>query len=605
MSQSPQTPPAFEQFFAYRRFFGEMDFSPDGAELAYIVDTTGQFNIWKQGVPTGCPRQLTVFGEQTARGLAYSPDGSTLLLLADQNGDEKYQLYTLPSSGGWPQALTNNPAVQYTLAGEPYSPDGRCIAYAGNEREPTEQDVLLLDVVTGERRVAMQGGNLVPIAWSPDGRRLTVLDFRSNMDQEVYLYDLESGESRVLTEHEGEVYHIPGPWRADGAGIYIVTNRDREFHWLGLLNVETGEIEPIATPDWDVENVAADPAGRYLAWTVNEGGTSRLYLQDAETGDAHTVPELPDGSMTALTFSADGSRLAFRYNQATGPADVYVLEVSSGELVRLTDSMLGGIAPEELVAPVLISYPSFDREIPAWLYRPRGTSEESPVPCILSIHGGPEWQERAEYNAFYQYLLSQGIGVLAPNIRGSTGYGKGYQALIHRDWGGAELQDIEAAAQYLQSLPWVDSGRLGAYGGSFGGFATLSAVTRLPEYWAAAVDLVGPSNLVTFARAVPPTWRRFMAGWVGDPETEADKLMERSPITYVDNVRAPLLVIQGAQDPRVVQGESDQMVDRLKERGVPVEYLVYEDEGHGFTRRENQLSAFKASAEFFERTLLG
>ena len=228
-----------------------------------------------------------------------------------------------------------------------------------------------------------------------------------------------------------------------------------------------------------------------------------------------------------------------------------------------------------------------------------------PFPVVLSIHGGPESQERANYSGYYQYLLSRGIGILAPNVRGSTGYGKTYQKLIHHDWGGAELGDFKAAAEYLRGLDWVDPDRLGVYGGSFGGFATLSCVSRLPEYWAAAVDIVGPSNLVTFARAVPPTWRRMMAKWVGDPETEAEFLMERSPITYVDQIRAPLFVIQGANDPRVVQGESDQIVARLRERGVDVRYDVYEDEGHGFTKRTNELKAMGDTAAFFEEHLLG
>jgi dipeptidyl aminopeptidase/acylaminoacyl peptidase len=194
--------------------------------------------------------------------------------------------------------------------------------------------------------------------------------------------------------------------------------------------------------------------------------------------------------------------------------------------------------------------------------------------------------------------------VLAPNIRGSTGYGKSYQRLIHRDWGGGELKDLEACARYLQSLDWVDGKRLGVFGGSFGGFATLSCATRLPDYWAAAVDIVGPSNLVTFAKAVPPFWKRYMKKWVGDPDEDYEFLMERSPITYVEQLKCPLLIIQGANDPRVVKAESDQMVEKLRSLGREVEYMVFEDEGHGFTKRANELKAWKATVEFFEKQLL-
>jgi dipeptidyl aminopeptidase/acylaminoacyl peptidase len=279
---------------------------------------------------------------------------------------------------------------------------------------------------------------------------------------------------------------------------------------------------------------------------------------------------------------------------------VFIVDLEKHETRQITNGMLGGIPEASLIEPELIRYPTFDgREIPAWLYRPKG---DGPFPVLLSIHGGPEAQERPTYayTGLYQYLLSRGIGVLAPNVRGSTGYGITYQKLIHRDWGGDELKDFEHAVKYLHSQPWVKRDRIGVYGGSFGGFATLSCVSRLPDYWAAAVDLVGPSNLVTFAKAVPPTWRATMKTWVGDPETEQEFLMSRSPVTYVDQIKAPLFVIQGANDPRVVKPESDQIVARLRERGVDVRYDVYEDEGHGFTKRSNSIKAMGDIARFLE-----
>ena len=223
---------------------------------------------------------------------------------------------------------------------------------------------------------------------------------------------------------------------------------------------------------------------------------------------------------------------------------------------------------------------------------------------VVSIHGGPEYQERPAYQPLYQYLLSRGIAVLATNVRGSTGYGKSYQRLVQRDWGGDDLKDWDHAVKWLHAQDWADPERIGVYGGSYGGFAVLTCVTRLPDYWKAAVDVFGPSNLVTFAKAVPPTWRRFIARFVGDPETEAVFLLERSPITYVENVKTPLLVIQGATDPRVVQSESDQMVEKLRSLGREVEYVVFEDEGHGFTKRTNELKAARLSAAWLEQHLL-
>jgi dipeptidyl aminopeptidase/acylaminoacyl peptidase len=303
-----------------------------------------------------------------------------------------------------------------------------------------------------------------------------------------------------------------------------------------------------------------------------------------------------------LTLSPDGRHAALIWQGPQRPPDLYVIETKTGKARRLTDSMLGGLRPRQLIEPELVSYPSFDgREIPAWLYRPKRRGR---VPVVLSIHGGPESQERPVYMPLYQYLLSRGIAVLATNIRGSSGYGKSFQKLIHRDWGGGDVRDWDHAVKWLHRQDWVNRDRIAVWGGSYGGFAVLSCVTRLPDYWRCAVDIFGPSNLVTFVKAVPPTWKRFMDRWVGNPETEEDFLVERSPITYVEQVKAPLLVIQGAKDPRVVKPESDQMVERLRSLGREVEYEVFEDEGHGFTRRTNELRAFKLSADWLERHLI-
>ena len=239
-----------------------------------------------------------------------------------------------------------------------------------------------------------------------------------------------------------------------------------------------------------------------------------------------------------------------------------MVETGTGSARAVTESRIG-VPPEDELADVeLITYPTFDdREIPAWLYRP---AVEGRVPVVLSIHGGPEAQEHPLYHPLYQYLVSRGIAVLATNIRGSTGYGKTYQRLVQRDWGGGDMKDWDHAVKWLHGQDWVDRDRIGVFGGSYGGFAVLTCVTRLPDYWAAAVDIFGPFNLITFAKAVPPTWRRMMKRFVGDPDEDADLLRERSPLTYIENMKTPLLVIQGATDPRVVKPESDQLVDRLR-----------------------------------------
>jgi dipeptidyl aminopeptidase/acylaminoacyl peptidase len=594
--------PAFEQFAAARRYQPTLSLSPDGSEIAYSTNISGQFNIWRQSTSGGYAHQITSYADDAVRDIAWSPDGKTLLFLADHHGDEQFQLHLVDAQGGWPEQLPGEPDVQNVVIG--WSPDGRYLSYGANDREPTEQDIVIRDAQTGEiKRLLAGDGTFFPGDWSPDSAKLTAIRANSNTDRDVFLIDLTDGSTCNLFPHEGQLKLSPGPWAADGSGFYLISDKDREFDGLGFYTLSSGEFAWLDTPDWDVEGVELSKDGRVLAWSVNENGYTRIYAKDTVTGESLNVPSIPEGVIHSFKLSGDGRRLAMLANTATHPMEVYVTDLDRGTTERLTDGFLGGIDKSTMVEPELIHFPTFDgKQIPAFLYRPKG---EGPFGVVLSIHGGPEAQEQPTYayNGLYQYWLSRGIGVLAPNVRGSTGYGKSYQKLIHRDFGGDDLKDFEAAAQYLQSLDWVDSTRIGVFGGSYGGFATLSCVSRLPDYWAAAVDIVGPSNLVTFAKAVPPTWRRFMADWVGDPYTEEAFLMERSPITYVDQIKAPLFVIQGANDPRVVKAESDQIVARLRERGVEVRYDVYDDEGHGFTKRANELKAIKDSAEFMERFL--
>jgi len=594
----------FAQFFAVWRYNG-LTFSPDGTQVAYASNASGQYNLWRQPSHGGAARQLTAFEEQTARQAVWSPDGDRILIAADAQGTEQFQLFEVPSETGWAYPLTKDDQVRHHLPAEAFSPDGRRFAYTSNARQPTDFDVYVRDV-DGEAQLVLEGHALYDVdRWSPDGRYLLVVEILSNTDQNIHLVEVSTGESRLLTPHEGEVIHTPGPFAPDGHGFYLLTNAGREFRGLAFHELQSGETQWIETPEWDVEDFDLSENGRFLAWTVNEDGYSKLYVRDIATDRLIPLPDLPSGVIDTLRFAPDNRHLAFYAATATRPRELYSLNLNDSTLTRLTSGFIGGIPETDLIAPELVRYPTFDgRQIPAYLYRPVGASVGQPVPVVLSIHGGPEAQERPAYFGLYQYLLNRGIGILAPNIRGSTGYGLTYQQLIHRDWGGAELRDIEAAAQYLQSLDWVDPQRLGVFGGSFGGFATLSAVSRLPEYWSAAVDIVGPANLITFLHNAPPFWKRFTKQWVGDPEEDYDMLVERSPLTYVDNIRAPLLVIQGANDPRVVKTESDQIVERLRELGRTVEYLVFEDEGHGFTKRRNELRAFRATVEWFEQQLL-
>ncbi len=594
-----------ERLLAFHRFSAGLAFDPAGSRVYFVDNRSGQFNLWSVDVDGGAFRRLTDFPDWTVRTVAVSPLDGTIAVCADHDGDEFNQLFLLHGGDGEPEQITNEPQAQHFVGPGAFSPDGTRLAYSANSRNPADMEVWVRDLASGETRsVFGEGRYSAPSAWSPDGTKLLVVDVRSNSNVRTYAVDLESGEERCYSDQAGDVIDLGAAWTADGSAFYVVSDWDREFRGIALCDASTGGREWIETPDHDIEDVALSRDGSTLAWLVNEDGYARLKLRRG--GDVVTVP-IPAGARPHLTgyeppvaLSADGARAAVVVSTPTRPADVWLAD--SGGARPLTTSWFdGGVPEEELAGAELVTYPTFDgRDVPAWLFRPPGDGR---LPVVLSIHGGPEAQERPVYHPLYQFLVGRGIGVLATNIRGSTGYGKTYQRLIHRDWGGGDLRDWEHAAIWLRGQPWVDPDRIGVYGGSYGGFAVLSCVTRLPEYWAAAVDVFGPSNLLTFARAVPPTWRRMMKEFVGDPDEDEEMLRERSPITYIENVRAPLLVIQGAKDPRVVKGESDQLVERLRELGRTVEYILFEDEGHGFTKRENELTVWRATAGWLERHL--
>ena len=351
---------SFEQFAAVRNY-ADLTFSPDGRRVAYTASTSGQFNVWVQPVaagPDGEPlmaRQLTDLTEETARRVAWSPDGARIVTQADRHGNENFQLYEVPADRGWLYPLTDEPESRFELADEPFSPDGRAIAYGTNARTPTDFDAVTRDLATGETRPVLAGdATYFPGAWSPDGL-LLVGKFTSNTDQDLYVVDPETGEQRHVTPHEGEVKFYSGPWSPDARGFYLLSDRDREYIGLAYYDLQAGELRWVATPEWDVNDVALAKDGRRLAWLVNEGGYSRLYVRDLASGETRDYSNLPRGVYSSLRFSPDGGTIGLYIARPVRPASLYLLDVETGRARELTQSFLGGIPVEEMVAPDLSS----------------------------------------------------------------------------------------------------------------------------------------------------------------------------------------------------------------------------------------------------------
>ncbi|MFE1905481.1 S9 family peptidase [Streptomyces gardneri] len=536
--------------------------------FACISDESGRPQPWFQ-TWAGDRRMLPIDGAVTR--LAWRPDATRLLVVTDVTGGQDYRLAELDPVTGEAEWLAAEPGVRreigvpYSSASQPYSPDGRLLAYATSARDVTCLDVYVRDLATGESRMVLEGDDrYVPICFSPDSRYLLVLKFHQNTDQDLYACDLATGLTRHLTPHEGPAKYQPGGWNEDG--IYVCTTEGRDFLGVALL-VPGRPLKWIATPDADVENVIVGPQ---VVWALPRDQHTVLCTPTSEV-------ELP--GFASQPFGYDGfvprfagDRMLVQVGASDRATEYFLVDLASGEPTRLTD--FGDGLPDDLVVPETVWFTAADGvKISGLLYRPR--SAAGPVPAVLTIHGGPEWAALPVHDPLIQRLVRAGIAVLAPNVRGSTGRGLAYQRLIYRDWGGGDLADFDAAAWFLRSLDWVDGDRLGVHGMSYGGFAALSCLTRLPQHWRAGVAICGPADLESDVRALPPTWSRRVVEWIGDVDDPEDlaRLKAASPLTHAADVRAPLLLAHAEGDTTVVINGTEQLYETLTGLGKTVRFI--------------------------------
>jgi dipeptidyl aminopeptidase/acylaminoacyl peptidase len=576
--------------------------SPDARTLAVVSDQgAGTYEAWTLPATGGAAQRAVTVPEHAVRSLCWSASGE-LLAAADRGGTELHQLYVRhPDGPVAPVSVDPAGKVQRLLSWNAASPDGRRVAFSSNARAATDMDIVIADLDTGSERQLITGAAWhVAGGWSPDGTHLLVMRVLDNTTQELLVVDPLTGEAREITPHQENVQHIPAGWLSDGRALEI-TDLDSDHLWLAALDPASGRRDVVDQPAWDVELAASSIDGRVQIWAVNEDGYSRLRWRQGggpiREHDLHGVCE-------DLIVSADGTRAAFSRISSTEPWQVWTIDIATGDArVALTTTF--GVPASELVEPELIRIPAADGDIPCFVYRPRGA--RGPVPAVLYPHGGPEGQSRPAFSAHLTHLAAlvhNGMALVVPNIHGSTGYGRAWQAAIHKDWGGIDLRDLRAVSEWMTKQADFDQKRLAVYGGSYGGFATLTCVTRIPDLWRCAVDVFGVANLITMIENAQPNWRRFLARWIGDVERDREKLVERSPITHIENVRCPMLILQGENDPRVPQEESDQVVERLRALGRRVEYVVYPGEGHGFTKRANAEDAYSRIVKFLTRELL-
>ena len=488
--------------------------------------------------------------------------------------------------------LTGAPEAIHYPGG--FSPDGRRIAYTATRRNGTDFDVFVQELPEGEPETVWEVSGYHTVAdWTPDGRALIVSRHHSNVNNDLYRLDLETGEATLLTGHEGDARFSGANVTPDGGSLYLATDRDGEFLRLARLDLATLDLDYLTPDDRDVESVELSRDGRYLVAARNVDGYSDVLLFNGR-GRRMPDPRIPEGIVGGFEFSPDSGRLAFTLTAPERNPDVWVVDLPDGDARRLTRSSTAGIPPRTFRGPRVIRYTSFDgREIPALFYEP----ETENAPVIVNVHGGPESQARPAFAPVTQYLLDRGLAVFFPNVRGSTGYGKAYTHLDDVGFRMDSVADLAYAAHWLRER---GHGSVAVMGGSYGGFMVLAALTEYPELWTAGVDIVGIANLVTFLENTGSYRRSLREPEYGSLEKDREFLESISPIHKAGEIRAPLMVIHGKNDPRVPVGEAEQIVERVKSNGGTVEYLLYEDEGHGLAKLKNRLDAYPKIAAFLE-----
>jgi dipeptidyl aminopeptidase/acylaminoacyl peptidase len=568
------------------------DLSPDGRQLVAVADGSGRLQPWLIPLDGSAARLIELDG--VVLRCAWRPDGSRFIAKVDPDGRDDYQLIEVSLADGCQQVIADQPGTRNDIGwphrarSKPYSPDGRYLAYSSNRRDRTCFDIVLRDLSTGTERIVLEAGDQVPedryfpemFSW--DSRQLLVTRLHQQTEQDIYSVDLGTGTARLLTPHEGPAKHFAVAARPEGT--YLCATKAGDFTALALLG-HGGTMHWIDTPDHDIDFAVLSADGGTLAWSVNQNGYSTIkhcLIVDGQPQKVQQVTCLPPDAYVfetgiaghVLQFADDGRTLL----ALDGGGAIWSVDLDQDEATRFG-------AEHARIRPETVAFTSTDgTTVPAYLYKPDGPA---PFPVVIDIHGGPEIQAMPVPEPLHEKLLARGIAVLVPNIRGSAGYGLRYQRLIYRDWGRGDVEDLRAAAEFLRAQPWADQDRLAVFGASYGGFAALCCLTMLPEYWRAGVSECGVSDQVQDIRTMPPMWRRRAKDWVGDVDDPEDlrRLIQASPITHVDRVRVPVLLLHGTNDTNVDIASSDTFYARLTELGRPVDYERITGAGHSISRQ--------------------
>lgn len=584
-------------------------FNAETGQILISSDETGVFNAYALDPETGDLTALTASESNATFAVSWFPADGRVLVTADQGGNELNHVYVRELDGSL-RDLTPGDNVKASFAG--WSADGSQFWLMTNERDPAAFDLYVYDAASYDRELAFENTTAFqPGSISPDGQYMALVRNRTSADSDIFLADLTDpgAEPVLITEHEGNIAYSTYTFTPDSEALVYATNEHGEFNQAWTYDLETGDKAPLIEADWDVMYVGYSPSGRYRVHAINDDGRTSVTLLDTQTGSPVELSGLPDGDLGGVRFSRDETSIALAVSSSTSPADIYAADLSSGETTRLTSALNPSMDEAHLVPAEVVRFESFDGlEIPGILYVPHGADGDNPVPALVWVHGGPGGQSRAGYSAVIQHLVNHGYAVYAANNRGSSGYGKTFYHMDDRRHGEEDLRDIVAAGDWLREQDWVRDDAVGVIGGSYGGYITAAALTFHPEAFDVGINIFGVTNWVRTLQSIPPWWESFREALydeMGDPATDAERHRAISPLFHADNIVRPMLVIQGANDPRVLQVESDELVEAARANGATVEYVVFPDEGHGFLRRENRITASNAYVNFLDTYLSG
>ena len=582
-------------------------FAPDGETLLISSDETGIFNAYAMKLD-GTKTALTASAVDSTYAETFFPSDDRILVEADKGGNEINHLYVRASDGTLTDLTPGEKTRAYFLG---WSTSGDTFYVATNARDEATDDVYAYSAADYSSKLVYQNDGKEIGGISPDGTRLALVENVSSANANIYLVDLsaEAPTPALITPHEGNIAYSVYGFTPDGQKLVYGTNEHGEFTEAWTHDVTTGEKAALVSADWDVLGVSYSPSGRYRVSTVNADGLWEVTFLDTATGKPVALTGVPDGEVTQVCFNEDETRVAFGVNTDTSPRNIYAADLKTGVATRLTSALSPEIDEANLVTASIVRYPSFDGlEIPSIFYVPKTATPENPAPAVLWVHGGPGGQSQKGYAADIQFLVNNGYAVLAANNRGSSGYGKTFYHMDDKRHGEEDLKDIVWGRTYLESLDYIDGERIGVVGGSYGGYMTAAALAFHPEVFDVGINIFGVTNWVRTLESIPAWWGSFRVALydeMGDPATDAERHRAISPLFHASNIVRPMLVVQGSNDPRVLQVESDEIVAAVRANGVPVEYVVFPDEGHGFRKKVNRITAAEAYLSFLDKHLKG